>query len=147
MIKKISKALGIAVPVGITVGLVISLFFSRLYGAAYAPSTPSFMAHFNASTTAMAVSLLLWALMGAVFGLTPLVFQLNRLSLGQQTVLHFILTFCLFTPLAILAGWFPLTLTWLIGFAVDFVVIYLIIWGIDAWRIRRYVMRANAKLK
>lgn len=66
--------------------------------------------------------------MGLVFGLGYYIFEIKDWSLTKQTIVNFIVYYCGFTPLAILAGWFPLTWPLFAAFSATFIVIYAIIW-------------------
>ncbi|MCF7523552.1 DUF3021 domain-containing protein [Levilactobacillus brevis] len=65
---------------------------------------------------------------GLLFGLTSLIFFNEDWSIARQTIWHFGLSYLGFTPLAILAGWFPLNVTWLLLYTLIFIGIYLVIW-------------------
>ncbi|HAT54351.1 MAG TPA: DUF3021 domain-containing protein [Lactobacillus sp.] len=145
--KKIVHYLTQGATIGIAVGFLISLVFSFIYQSKdYAPSAPIFMAHFSSSTIATAVSGLLWALIGCVFGVSSLVFEQDQWSITKQTVVHFLITYIGFTPLAILCGWFPLNFFWLLFFTITFIIIYVIIWAISMISARREIQAFNAKL-
>lgn len=146
--KKIVNAIRGGIPLGITIGFVISLFFSSLYQTNnYSPSTPSFMAQFPSPLTATIVSGLLWALIGVVFSLTSLLFQVDSWSITRQTVSHFLLSYLGFTPLAIICGWFPTSISWLALFTLIYLVIYTIIWFISMAVARAEVRRLNHLIK
>ncbi|MCD7123504.1 DUF3021 domain-containing protein [Limosilactobacillus caviae] len=128
-------------------GLIISLLFSYIYDLNnYVPSASTFTNHFTRPLNAVLVSVILWGLMGLVFSLGALVFKIENWSLRKRTIINFIIYYCGFTPLAILAGWFPLNLiNWLV-FTVIFVMIYLIIWFINFYSIKQDLKKINRKL-
>lgn len=129
-------------------GLVFSLFFSYLYGLSnYAPSAPTFTDHFNRPLNAVFVSVILWGLMGLVFSIGALVFKIDQWSIRKRTVINFIIYYCGFSPLAILAGWFPLNwVNWSI-FTVIFVLTYVIIWLINVSLIKHDLQQINQKIR
>ena len=145
--KKIINYLLRGITIGITTGFLISLTFAFIYQSKdYAPSAPTFMSHFSSSTSATAVSALLWALIGCVFAISSLAFEVDRWSITKQTIVHFLITYVGFTPLAILCGWFPLNFFWLSFFTLIFVIVYFIIWLASMTTARHEVRAFNAKL-
>lgn len=127
--KKFIRGLASSISIGITIGLVVSTFFSYLYKTKYLlPSSPSFVKNFETPLDAFIVSIIIWGLMGVVFFLSQYIFLLEKLSITQQTIYHFIVTYCGYTILAVCAGWFPDTFSWLIFYTGIFVLIYCLIW-------------------
>lgn len=134
MKKYVSNGLSFA-SVGIIIGLTISVFFSYLSGTGnYYPSSTEFVSSFANPLDAFLASIGLWGLMGLVFGFGSLIFNVKKWSTIKQTIVNFIVYFIAFTPLAILAGWFPLTLGNLVTFTIIFCIIYAFCW-IIAWMI------------
>ena len=71
---------------GIAIGLCISLFFDYLNGAdTYLPSTPVFTSPFARPLNAVTFSVVFWALMGLVFSMGALIFQIERWTLLKRT--------------------------------------------------------------
>lgn len=129
---------------GICVGFLFALSFSFRYQTSYfIPSTPEFVDHFSSNTLATAVSALLWACMGILFSISPLVFGIGQWSITRQTIVHFVITFVFFTPLAILAGWFPLNAFWLISYTLIFLAIYVVMWLIFMRRAKKEISDLN----
>lgn len=129
-------------------GLVISLCFNYLYQThTYYPSDPTFSSHFANSVDAMLVSVILWGLIGLVFGTGAFIFNIRQWSLRTRTIVNFFVYYCGFTPLACLAGWFPLTVPNLTLFTLIFVGIYLFIWWINYYSAKHELNRINQKLR
>ncbi|GKT02826.1 DUF3021 domain-containing protein [Furfurilactobacillus entadae] len=145
--KKMGARIGFGVIVGITVGYLIALFFSVVEQTkSFYPSSPWFTQHFTSLTTATLASTGLWIMIGVMFSLAGMVFDQERWSITKQTVVHFSVTFVLFTPLAIICGWFPLNVGWLIGYTVIYVVVYITIWLSSMMRAKQIVKRLNKSL-
>lgn len=133
---------------GIAIGIGWSLFFSYLYGAkTYYPSSPAFVDKFNRPLDAVAVSVLLWMAMGLVFSAGTYIFTIKSWSPLKQTIVNFLIYYLGFSPLAILAGWFPLTWANFAVFTVIFVLVYLIVWTISSHIAKKEVKQINEKLK
>lgn len=130
--------------IGIAIGFMMALAFSVGYGAdVFMPSSPSFVSEFSTNLWATVASAGLWFLMGVVFSGSAVVFEAERLSIVQQTIIHAGLTFLLFTPLALLAGWFPLKVMWLLSYTFEFMLIYVALWCLFMWQAKRRVRQLN----
>lgn len=130
MKKYVSNGLSFA-SIGVIIGLACSIFFSYLSGAGtYYPSATTFMNNFPNVLDALLVSVILWGLMGLLFGFGAMIFNVKKWSIVKQTVVNFVVYYIGFTPLALLAGWFPLTGGNLLSSTIIFVVIYALCWTI-----------------
>lgn len=135
-------------PLGVTYGLLVTLGYSYAWGAhVYSPSTPVFVSASSNSLNVLSFSILIWALMGALFAVAVLIFEMDHWSLARQTLTHFCVTLVGFMALAYLAGWYPLNLTSLSSEVLVFVVIYLVFWFSSMLRTRRNVAAINRKIK
>lgn len=133
---------------GIVIGLLMSLIFSYLNHAnSYFVSSPQFYNNFAKPLTAVLTSVILWALMGLVFGLGAAVFTLEKWSLLKRTIVHFVISYFGFTPLAIFAGWFPLNPYYLVSFTVTFILVYVIIWLVEINIVRKQINQINRSIK
>ncbi|QYN58284.1 DUF3021 domain-containing protein [Lactobacillus panisapium] len=134
---------------GVFIGLVISFIYSYMENpnSLFYPSTFAFVRKFARPLDAVAVSALLWALMGLVFGFGSMVYFIKKWSYLKQTTTSFIIYYVGFTPLVILAGWFPLSWVNLIIFTAEFIVIFLIVWTFYYWKTAREIRRINQKIK
>lgn len=126
---KFIKGFASSISLGITIGLLISTFFSYLYQTKYLlPSSPSFVEKFETPLDALIVAIVIWGAMGVVFFFSHYIFLLEKVSITQQTIFHFLVTYCGYTILALCAGWFPDTFSWLIFYTGIFVIVYCLIW-------------------
>ncbi|MCI1987339.1 MAG: DUF3021 domain-containing protein [Lactobacillus sp.] len=143
---KIVKSVISGIIIGITIGYLLALTFSLLYGTHdFYPSSPSFTAHFANPLNATLISTGLWALMGVCFSITSLVFQ-NSWGITRQTLTHLVITYFTFTPLAILAGWFPVTPGFMFAYSGEFLLIYIIIWSVGMHIAKKKVRELNQRL-
>ena len=91
------------------------------------------------------VSMIIWALMGTIYGGSTVIFEQERWSIIRQTFSHFLITYILVTPLSILAGMpFNLTIFW--GYTLNYCVVYFIIWLATMFFSRRMVEQLNEKI-
>lgn len=137
---------------GIVIGLIISLIMSAFFGeGAYLPVNPLstfgayYIQHFS-NLTIMALSTVLWGMIGLLFYLTSKIFEQDW-SLLRMTLTHFGLTALGFTPLAILAGWFLLSVGHLLTFFIQYAVIYGVIYVLQYRRMKHQVAAINQQLK
>ncbi|MTV82259.1 DUF3021 domain-containing protein [Secundilactobacillus folii] len=130
--------------IGILIGFLLALISSVLnQSPVFLPSTPTFVAQYQNNLTATLVSVGLWALMGIVFSATSsIIFAIDRWSITHQTVIHFLITYVLFTPLAVTAGWFPVKY-YLISYSIEFLIIYFITWLVSMQIAKATVRKLN----
>lgn len=146
--KKISSRIIFGSFTGITIGFLIALAFSFIYRSSnFVPSTPLFMRHFVTNTQATAVSAVLWMLMGIVFSVSSLIFEQEKWSITKQATVHFLVSYLGFTPLALLAGWFPINFDWLSFYTLIFILIYAMIWLASMITAKKEVDRLNRLIK
>ncbi|USS85114.1 DUF3021 domain-containing protein [Fructilactobacillus myrtifloralis] len=123
------------------------MLFSKLNGLnRLFPSNPDFISHFGSELTATAVAGVMWMAMGMVFSLSSLIFGIERWSITKQTVLNFIVTYVLFSTLAVVSEWFPLEFSYFANFTIIFIIIYVVIWTIEMRRARQTIAEINQKL-
>lgn len=95
----------------------------------------------------MLVSVILWGLVGLVFGLGAFIFNIRSWSLRTQTIVNFFVYYCGFTPLACLAGRFQITLSnFILLFTLIFIGIYLLIWCINYYGTKHELTKINQRL-
>ncbi|MDT3959049.1 DUF3021 domain-containing protein [Staphylococcus kloosii] len=65
----------------------------------------------------------------------------------KTTVMHFVISYIGFLPLAILSGWFPLYISAILMFTLIFIIIYFIMWYINYSKAKKMVAAINNVLK
>ena len=105
--------------IGIDIGLFMSIFFSYIVGnGTYQPAPTGFISRFPNELSAMLVSILIWAAIGALFSTTSLIFTHTEFSITKMTLLHCVINYIVFVPLSILAGWYGFNLAELASFTI-----------------------------
>ena len=133
---------------GTSIGLVVSIFLNySSKSLAYYPSNPSFTTKFATPLDAMTVSVILWALMGLLFGFGSLVFSIKKRSLLKKTIINFLIYYTGFILFAFLADWFPLKIISLSIFTGLFILVYVSEWYIRYNKIRKEIRDINNKIK
>ncbi|MET3634045.1 DUF3021 domain-containing protein [Streptococcus porcorum] len=136
---------------GVTLGTIISIITSSIFGqGTYLPLNPFstmgayYLAHFT-QTTVMLICVLIWASIGILFQLADKIYQQDW-SLLRMTATHFGITALGFTPLGILAGWFPINLGSLTFFWGLFILVYILLFLINYKQMSRSIKDINGKL-
>lgn len=83
---------------------------------------------------------------GWFFSVTPLLFEIEGLSLKLQTTLHFLCVVVLYFIVAFIIGWIPFTLKGFLGMLVIFIVFYTIIWLAFYLYFRQQAVKLNEDL-
>lgn len=136
---------------GIAIGTIISIISSAVFGqGTYLPLNPFstmgayYVEHFN-QPTVMLICVVIWAAIGILFQLADKIFEQDW-SLLRMTATHFCITASGFTPLGILAGWFPVKLGALLFFWFIFVLIYASLFFLNHRKMERQIKDINGRL-
>lgn len=136
---------------GVSIGTIISIITSSIFGqGTYLPLNPLstmgayYVEHFN-QPTVMLICVLTWASIGILFQLADKIFEQDW-SLLRMTATHFFITALGFTPLSILAGWFPLNLGSLLLFWLIFVLLYALLFFQNYRKMEWYIKDINSGL-
>ncbi|HEL9598027.1 TPA: DUF3021 domain-containing protein [Streptococcus suis] len=136
---------------GIAIGTIISIITSAVFGQGnYLPLNPFstmgayYLSNFN-QVTVMLICVVIWAAIGILFQLADTIFEQDW-SLLRMTATHFAITVLGFTPLGILAGWFPVKLGALLFFWFIFVLIYALLFFLNHRKMERQIKDINGRL-
>ncbi|MCQ8263705.1 DUF3021 domain-containing protein [Streptococcus suis] len=136
---------------GIAIGTIISIITSAVFGqGTYLPLNPFstmgtyYVEHFN-QPTVMLICVVVWVAIGILFQLAEKIFEQDW-SLLRMTATHFGITALGFTPLGILAGWFPVKLGALLFFWFIFVLVYALLFLINYRKMERQIKDINGRL-
>ncbi|MGQ7554629.1 DUF3021 domain-containing protein [Streptococcus suis] len=136
---------------GIAIGTIISIITSAVFGqGTYFPLNPFstmgayYLSNFN-QVTVMMICVVIWAAIGLLFQLADTIFEQDW-SLLRMTATHFGITVLGFTPLGILAGWFPVKLGTLIFFWFLFILVYASLFFLNYRKMERQIKDINGRL-
>lgn len=136
---------------GIAIGTIISSIASAVFGQGiYLPLNPFspmgayYVEHFN-QPAVMLICVAIWAAIGILFQLADKIFEQDW-SLLRMIATHFCITALGFTPLGILAGWFPVKLGALLLFWLIFVLIYTSLFFLNYRKMERQIKDINGRL-
>lgn len=147
MSKKIMRHAIAGFPIGMIIGLILSIIFSYAYGLTeYFPAPPRFMDQFDSSLNAFVSSIFIWALIGAVFSSTSLIFTGTDWSITKMSIVHFLVTYSLFFPLSLVARWYPLSIVGVLIFTLYYILIYVMMWTIFMIKAKSDIKKINHQL-
>ncbi|HEM5172659.1 TPA: DUF3021 domain-containing protein [Streptococcus suis] len=136
---------------GIAIGTIISIITSAVFGQGiYLPLNPFspmgayYVEHFN-QPAVMLICVAIWAAIGILFQLADKIFEQDW-SLLRMIATHFCITALGFTPLGILAGWFPVKLGALIFFWFLFILVYALLFFLNHRKMERHIKDINGRL-
>lgn len=136
---------------GVLIGLAISMIVSFFVAPSYAPLNPysavgSWMAsHQVHGSLVMLYCALIWFAIGLLFEASNRFF-LQDWSPLRATLTHYATTLFGFIPLAIMAGWFPLMLSFILSLILEFTIIYAVVWTISFHIQKRKIQEINEVL-
>ncbi|KXT74397.1 hypothetical protein STRDD10_00984 [Streptococcus sp. DD10] len=132
---------------GILIGLVISIGVSFFVAPSYMPLNPYsaigiwMREHHIHGSLVLLYCLLIWFAIGLLFEIGNQLFRLDYSPL-RATIYHYSVTLLGFIPLAILGGWFPLQLGFILSLILEFSIIYLIVWLIKYFIYKKESMKS-----
>ena len=88
-----------------------------------------------------------YALCGWFFTVSPLYFEIRKLKLSQQTILHFTTVIILYLILALVIGWIPFNMTNILLTLLISIVVYTIFWIAFYLYFRNQARKLNDELK
>lgn len=134
--------------VGILIGLAISITVSLFVAPTYAPLNPYsaigtwMKAHQVHGSLVLLYCTFVWFAIGLLFEASNRFFRQDWSPL-KATLLHYSTTLLGFIPLAILAGWFPLSIGFIISLILEFTIIYAVVWIISFQIQKRKIQEIN----
>ena len=138
--------------IGVVIGTILSVIFSSIFGQGhYSPVSPvSLMGHLYETHLSepmiMLIAVVIWGLIGVLFGLASMIYDASDWSLLKDSSPYCHLLYWI-SALAILAGWFPLTLADILFFTGIFIFVYAIIWVVNYFKNKALVDVINKELK
>jgi len=148
MLKKVIKRFVLGFMIEVFVTYVITLLISVNIGdGLYHGITPGLLNLCKTELGAASLQFLLAGLLGAIFGVTSLFWEIDHWSLAKQTILHFFTITISMLIVAYLCNWMEHSAK---GFAMwigMFIVVYIIVWFICYGNYKRKIKAVNKKLE
>lgn len=138
-------ALGI--PVGIAIGNIISIVVSLIWAQGYySPCEPELVHTMGNEINAVILQTVLCGLLGAAFGMSSMIWQIENWGVIKQTGIYFLITAAAMMPMAYFMYWMEHSIKGFLSYVAVFIIIFIVIW-LAEYLIGRYlVAKMNSKL-
>lgn len=137
MKKKILLRGLLGIPLGICLGYLITIFISFLWADGhYSPCVPELTLRLGNELYAVVLQTLLCGVLGAGFGASSIIWEIEHWGLVKQTGIYFLVISVIMMPIAYLTYWMEHSLAGILRYFSIFVFIFIIIWIVQytiAW--------------
>lgn len=135
-------------PLGIAIGYVITILISLKWGQGYySPCVPELIDCMGSEINAVIVQTVLCGLLGAAFGASSIIWEIDSWSIVKQTGVYFTITSIVMLPFAYVMFWMEHSVKGFLSYFGIFAAIFIFIWLIQ-YLIGKYtVTKMNSKLK
>lgn len=131
-------------PLGMAIGNVISIVGSFFWGQGdYVPCVPKFVEVMGGEIYAVALQSFLCAILGVVFTMASVIWEMDEWSIAKQTGLYFAITAAAMMPIAYITGWMDKSLAGIASYFGIFVVIFAAVWIIQYGIIKYHIAQMN----
>jgi len=134
--------------VGVAIGYVIAIIQSFIANNGnFYPVSPDFAAVCGTQLNATIIQFVLTGILGSIIAISSVLFDINKLSLLMQTVLHFLIISTATSLTAFICKWIPYSvISVLIWFAIFFI-IYAAIWTTYMIIAKKHISQINKNLR
>ena len=137
MKKKILLRSLLGIPLGICLGYLITFFISFLWADGhYSPCVPELTLRLGNELYAVVLQTLLCGVLGASFGASSVIWEIEHWGLVKQTGIYFLVISVIMMPIAYITYWMEHSLAGILRYFGIFVFIFIIIWIVQytiAW--------------
>lgn len=138
----------VGMPVGILIGYAMTVLLSLGWGSGeYLPCAPELTARMGSEMGAVLLQAALCAVLGAAFGASSMIWEIERWSIARQTAAYLFATSLAMLPTAYLLYWMQHSLAGFLVYFGIYLLIFLAIWLGNYFAIRRSIWKMNEKLK
>ena len=138
----------VGMPVGILIGYAMTVLLSLGWGSGeYLPCAPELTARMGSEMGAVLLQAALCAVLGAAFGASSMIWEIERWSIARQTAAYLFATSLAMMPTAYLLYWMRHSLAGFLSYLGIYLLIFLAIWLGNYFAIRRSIRKMNEKLK
>lgn len=131
-------------PLGMAIGNVISITGSFFWGQGnYEPCVPQFVEAMGGEIYAVALQSFLCAILGVVFTMASVIWEMDEWNITQQTGLYFVITAATMMPIAYITGWMERSLTGFASYFGIFVGIFVAVWIMQYCIIKYHISKMN----
>ena len=138
----------VGMPVGILIGYAMTVLLSLGWGSGeYLSCAPELTAQMGSEMGAVLLQAALCAVLGAAFGASSVIWEIERWSIARQTAAHLFATSLAMLPTAYLLYWMQHSLAGFLIYFGIYLFIFLAIWLGNYFAIRHNIRKMNEKLK
>lgn len=147
MKKKILQRALLGAPMGLAISYFVTVVVSLGWGGgSYLACMPELVLWAGSESRAVAIQALTACLVGAGFGGSSVVWEMERWSLARQTGVYFLLLSLFMLPAAYAMRWMEHSLAGFARYFGVFALLFLLIWAAELLAGRYSVRRLNARL-
>lgn len=148
MKKKLIRRSVSGVPVGITIGYLLSILFSLAYGGGrYSPCVPELCAITGSEISAVLLQALLCGVLGAGFGASSMLWELEAWGIARQTGIYFLTVSLIMMPIAYALYWMEHSVGGFLSYFGIFALIFALVWLLQYARIKHSIKKINLLLR
>lgn len=134
-------------PLGLSMGYVISIILSLIWAKGYySPCAPELTAMVGSEIHAVILQALLYGILGAGFGASSVIWEMEAWGLVKQTGIYFLIVSVIMMPVAYISYWMEHSVKGVLRYFGIFAFIFIIVWMIQYARARRHVKKMNEAL-
>lgn len=134
--------------VGIAIGYVIAIIQSFIVNNGnFYPVSPDFADVCGTQLNATIIQFVLTGILGSIIAISSVLFDINKLNLLIQTVLHFLITTTATSFVAFICRWIPYSAAGVIIWFAIFFIIYAAIWTTYMIIAKKHISQINKNLR
>ncbi len=134
-------------PLGICMGYIITILISLGWGQSYyTPCVPDLITTMGSEIGAVVLQAALSGLLGAVFAMCSVIWEIEDWSIMRQTGTYFAITAVTMMPIAYLTNWMEHTVAGFFLYFGVFAGIFVFVWVVQYFIWRSKIRRMNEKV-
>jgi hypothetical protein len=148
MLKKIIKGVCFGFITGVFIGYLITILISAGFGdGSYYAAVPALIQSSKSEISAVILQFMLSGVLGTVFSVGSIIWQIDSWSILKQTVVHFLITTTAMLSIAYACHWMEHSISGFLSYLLIFAAIYIVIglFQYNFWKKR--INEINSKLR
>ena len=134
-------------PLGICLGYIITIVLSLVWGHGnFSPCVPALITTMGSEIGAVVLQAALSGILGAVFAMCSVIWEMENWSIVRQTGTYFAITAVTMMPIAYLTNWMEHTVAGFLLYFGVFAAIFVFVWVVQYFIWRSKIRRMNEKV-
>lgn len=147
MTKKILLRGMLGLPIGLALGYTITIVISLIFADGhYSPCVPELIAVTKSEINAVLLQAALCGILGACFGISSLIWEIEKWGLAKQTGIYFLVISIIMMPIAYVTYWMEHSLKGVLIYFGIFISIFVFVWLVQYATIKHTVKKINLTL-